>query len=213
MAENLPATPATLQSARNRSRLKFFGIVLVCLAPVFLSYFAYYVWKPASRTNYGFLIEPQRPADGLALRDIEGKPISIQQFRKKFVMVYVNADCDDACAKQLYLTRQVHAMTGRDRERLERLWIIPLQEGASAPPISAELKAGHPDLTIATANPQALRDLLPLGPVGPGAGNALKDHIFLIDIQGNLMMRFPPEPDPYKMKKDLVRLLKATGVR
>ena len=40
-----------------------------------------------------------------------------------------------------------------------------------------------------------------------------KEHIFLIDVQGNLMMRFPKEPDPYKVKKDLMTLLKAATVR
>jgi hypothetical protein len=38
------------------------------------------------------------------------------------------------------------------------------------------------------------------------------DHIYLVDPLGNLMMRFPREPDPSKMLKDLQRLLRYSGV-
>ena len=38
------------------------------------------------------------------------------------------------------------------------------------------------------------------------------DHIYLVDPLGNLMMRFPRDPDPSKMLKDLQRLLKYSQV-
>jgi hypothetical protein len=34
------------------------------------------------------------------------------------------------------------------------------------------------------------------------------DHIYLVDPLGNLMMRFPRDPDPSRMIKDLQRLLR-----
>ena len=39
-----------------------------------------------------------------------------------------------------------------------------------------------------------------------------RDHIYLVDPLGNLMMRFPRDPDPSKMLKDLQRLLKYSGI-
>jgi hypothetical protein len=36
------------------------------------------------------------------------------------------------------------------------------------------------------------------------------DHIYLVDPMGNLMMRFPRDPDPSKMIRDLQRLLRYT---
>jgi hypothetical protein len=197
------------QASRATQRFKFFGIVLVCLAPVILSYAAYYFWKPEKRNNYGDLIEPQRPTHGLVLTGFDSKPFNIEMFRKRFVMVQVqNPECDETCAKQLYLSRQVHAMVGRDRERIERLLLIPTPSGQPPKALAEPLKGAHPDLTVAYADPASLNRLLP-----PAAGNALKDHIFLIDVQGNLMMRFNADPDPYKIKKDLMVLLKAASVR
>ena len=42
-----------------------------------------------------------------------------------------------------------------------------------------------------------------MSPVGSAA-----DHIFVVDPLGHLMMRFPPNPDPSRMLKDLSRLLR-----
>jgi glutathione peroxidase-family protein len=39
-------------------------------------------------------------------------------------------------------------------------------------------------------------------------GTKLTDHIFLVDPNGNLMMRFPKNPDPKKINADLAKLLK-----
>jgi hypothetical protein len=45
----------------------------------------------------------------------------------------------------------------------------------------------------------------------PHAG-ALRDHIYVVDPLGNLMMRYPRDPDPSKMIKDLQRLLKYSRI-
>jgi glutathione peroxidase-family protein len=39
-------------------------------------------------------------------------------------------------------------------------------------------------------------------------GTQLTDHIFLVDPNGNLMERFPKNPDPAKIKGDVAKLLK-----
>lgn len=210
-SQNMPnfETDPQLLARQKKSRLKFLGIVLVCLSPVLLSYFAYYVWKPEDRKNYGDLIEPQRPAGGLAMTQLDGKPLSVDAFRKRFVVVSVEeASCNEACVKRQFFLRQVHAMTGRDRERVERVWIIPTQPGATPDKPSAKRIAANEGVYIAYANRDVLAKLLP-----PAAGHALNDHLFVIDVQGNLMMRWPVNPDPYKVKKDLMVLLKAAGVR
>ena len=40
-------------------------LIAVTLAPILASYFAYYVMPPSGRTNYGTLIEPQRPVPSM----------------------------------------------------------------------------------------------------------------------------------------------------
>ena len=43
-------------------------------------------------------------------------------------------------------------------------------------------------------------------------GGRLIDHIWLIDPLGNLMLRWPKDADPNKMKRDVNKLLKASRV-
>ena len=43
--------------------------------------------------------------------------------------------------------------------------------------------------------------------VPEGFPGELRDHIYLVDPLGNLMMRFPRDPDASKMLKGLQRLL------
>jgi hypothetical protein len=43
-------------------------------------------------------------------------------------------------------------------------------------------------------------------------GTSLQDHIYLVDPLGNLMMRYPKDADPNKIKKDLIKLLKASAI-
>jgi hypothetical protein len=209
---NQAQSPEALTRQRRMQRLKFFGIALVCLAPVILSYAFYYLRTPSKTSNYGLFIEPQRPAQGLKLTLVDGKPLAIDSFRKRFIMVTTDqASCDEQCAKRLYTSRQIHAMTGKERARVERLWIIPkdLQTSPTAANLpDPKLLAAHEGLIVAYADADALNNLLPAS-----KDSATKEHIFLIDVQGNLMMQFPKEPDPYKVKKDLMTLLKAATVR
>jgi hypothetical protein len=44
------------------------------------------------------------------------------------------------------------------------------------------------------------------------AGTSAADHIYLIDPRGHLMMRFPKDADPGKVKKDLSKLLRASAI-
>jgi hypothetical protein len=55
--------------------------------------------------------------------------------------------------------------------------------------------------------PEVLKAWLPAE-----SGTTPADHIYLIDPLGNLMMRFPKDADPNKIKKDIAKLLKASSI-
>lgn len=38
------------------------------------------------------------------------------------------------------------------------------------------------------------------------------DHIYIVDPLGNLMLRFPADPDPKGIMKDMKQLLKASQI-
>ena len=48
-------------------------------------------------------------------------------------------------------------------------------------------------------------------PQPDGRGSAARtpaDHIYVVDVLGNLMMRYPRDADPRKILKDIARLLR-----
>jgi hypothetical protein len=201
------STAAPAASAQNtprpRGRLKLLLVLLACAAPVLASYFTYYVIRPEGRVNYADLIEPQRPVLDLPLTTTEGVTETLASVRGKWILVVMGApSCDASCEQSLYNIRQVRLTTGRERERVLRLWL--LTEPGDPP---AELLAKHEGLIIGRAAPEALSERFPAA-----TGSRVEDHIYIIDPLGNLMMRFPARADPSRMKKDLNKLLRASRV-
>ena len=160
-------------------RNKALWIALVCAAPLVLGTAAYLLgWSPGAPANYGELIPPHVIA-----------PLS--ELRGKWVLVTFDpAACDAYCERKLYFMRQVRTAQGKDQTRIERLWVIT--DGGSPRP---ELLAAIEGTRISRVVPREF----PGRPV---------DHIYLVDPLGNLMMRFPRDPDPAQVIKDLQRLLK-----
>jgi hypothetical protein len=169
-------------------RNKAFLVALVCAAPLVLGTLAYvFDWAPGASGNYGELLQP-RPLSGAPLDTLRGKWI---------LVAFDAAACDAYCERKLYFMRQVRRAQGKEMGRVERLWIVT--DGASP---KAALLGALEDARIAPLRDKAFLANFP--------GNAV-DHIYLIDPLGNLMLRFPRDPDPSKMLNDLKRLLKYSG--
>jgi cytochrome oxidase Cu insertion factor (SCO1/SenC/PrrC family) len=185
---------------RRRGRLKAFLILLVCAAPTIAAYLAFYVWPPSGRVNYGELIEP-RPVPAAPLARNDGKPLALSDLRGKWLMVtFDDAACADPCAKKLFDMRQSRLAQGREMDRIERVWVL-LDEAAP----SAELAA-------LTEGVHLLRGKGTEVMAGFPAPESVRDHVFLVDPLGNVMLRFPRDADPRRMMKDLQRLLKVSRV-
>jgi hypothetical protein len=167
------------------ARLKLLAIFLACAAPFVLGWAAWYFgWGTGKPGNYGELIAP---------RAVSQAPFD--ELRGKWVLVSFDAaDCDAYCERKLYFMRQVRTAQGKDQARVERLWIVT---GPGKP--RPELLRAIEGTRLSRATPEGF------------PGNRL-DHIYLVDPLGNLMLRFPRDPDPSKMLKDLQRLLKYSRV-
>ncbi|ACQ96688.1 conserved hypothetical protein [Burkholderia pseudomallei MSHR346] len=181
------------------------ALALVCAAPVIASYFTYYVIKPrGGATNYGTLIEPQRPIPpDLSVVDETGRTIPLASLRGVWLfMMEDGGACDDACAKKLYFMRQVRATQAGERHRITMVWLK--SDAANVP---AAIADAYPDTRKLRADPAAVAAWLPAD-----AGTRVTDHLYLVDPNGNLMMRFPKNPDPSRIKQDVTKLLKWSSI-
>jgi hypothetical protein len=170
-----------------RGRAKLVGLALVFVAPFVLAWLAWrYDWASGDTSNYGELIVPARPVAGAPLERLRGK----------WVLVSLDAAaCDAYCERKLYFMRQVRRAQGRNMERVERLWLLTDGARPEAKLLEA-IEGTHVE---------------PAGALAASFPGEARAHIYVVDPLGNLMMRFPREPDPSAMLKDLQRLLRVAA--
>jgi cytochrome oxidase Cu insertion factor (SCO1/SenC/PrrC family) len=199
--------PAAATPPNRSGRLKMLLVLLVCAAPVLASYFTYYVIRPQGRTNYSQLMEPQRPMPvDLPLTNLQGQPVKPTSLKGQWLLVVVaGGACDASCEKLLYLQRQLRETLGKEKERLDKVWLI--------------VDGVQPKLELQqTINPQgaAIQMLrVPREAVSAwlqaAPGENLESHFYVVDPMGNFMMRSPSNPEPAKLKRDIEKLLRASG--
>jgi len=179
---------------KNNARKMLLLLVAVCGLPIVLSYVAFYVWKPEKTMNYGELIEPA----GLqgSFTDLSGTAVSVESLRGKWVLLYAGpAGCEAACKQLIYYMRQSRTAQGEHMDRIERVWVITDQ----GTPDANWLK-DYPGMKVWRGEPR-----LP-APADPAR------HVYLLDPLGKLIMRYPENPEPKRIIKDLSRLMKFSNV-
>jgi cytochrome oxidase Cu insertion factor (SCO1/SenC/PrrC family) len=198
--------PLEVERVRTRrGRLRMLLLLLVCAAPVIASYFTYFVVRPEGRTNYGDLILPTRSLPALALRTLDGAEVPAGTLHGQWLLVVVgSSSCDERCQERLFMQRQLREMLGRERDRLDKVWLVT-DDGPLAAPVRAAIAAG-PAMTALRVDRQALA-----GWLTPAEGQALEDHLYLVDPRGEWMMRMPPTAEPARVKRDLDRVLRASA--
>ncbi len=194
---------ANAAGAVHRSRLKLYFVIAICAAPVLASYYAYYFVRPEARSNYGELIDPQRPMPALHLKTLDGQPFDNASLRGKWVLLMVaDGSCDASCTDRLYHMRQVRLTTGKDRDRVERVWLVP-----DASPLPARVVREYDGTRMLRADAAEVAAWLAVAP-----STAREDRLYVMDPLGNLMMRFPVDADPSRTKRDLAKLLRASRI-
>ncbi len=188
-----------------RGRIKMLLVLLVCATPVIASYLTYFVIRPEGRNNYGELVQPTRSLPALQLKALDGTAVPAASLRGQWLLVVVGpARCAEACEKRLFLQRQLREMLGRERERVDKVWL--LTDGAPLEPALAAAVLAPPGTTVLRADGGELARWLV-----PAAGQQLEDHLYVVDPMGEWMMRLPAGAEPSKAKRDLDRLLRAAA--
>lgn len=189
-------------AATRSGRWKMLGLLLVCAAPVIASYFTYYVIRPEGRRNYGELIDPQRPLPAISGVDAQGRTVPLTALKDQWLLISVaDSACNEACQQHLYQQRQLRETLGREKGRLDWVW---LRTGNA--PVPEALRRATEAAVVLQVDAQALAAWLQ-----PAPGRAIEDHLYVVDPLGNWMMRFPAEIDPARAKRDLDRLLRASA--
>jgi cytochrome oxidase Cu insertion factor (SCO1/SenC/PrrC family) len=179
-------------------RVKFVLLASLFAAPIVASTLAYRYSHRAPTANHGELLLPPAQAAATTLPRVGGGTFSFQDLRGRWVLVTADTGaCPEACRRKLYLLRQVRLAMGRNAERVRRVFVVT---DAKAPDATALEPYAGMDVAIpapGTAGVPALAD--------PG-------RVYLVDPNGNVMMRWNPADDPKGMIRDLERLLRVSQI-
>jgi hypothetical protein len=108
--------------------------------------------------------------------------------RGKWLLIVADeGSCPAACRRKLEASSTARLALGRNASRVQRVFVA--EQGTAAADLPRD----------------GLRVMA--GPTGLEAS-----HLYLVDPNGNLMMRWPAQPDLKRMIKDLERLLKASQI-
>jgi hypothetical protein len=205
---DLPSPSDVMQVDAKRTamgRLRMLLVLLVCAAPVVASYFTYYVVRPEGRRNFGELIEPMHALPNVTVHALNGDAFQLTSLKGQWLLISVSGgDCQADCQRQLYLQRQILTGLGKDRARTDWVWLV--NDQAEVP---SSILPGVKDATVLRIDADALARWLQ-----PATGEALQDHLYLVDPHGQWMMRFPAKlstEGALKTKRDIERLLRAAA--
>jgi hypothetical protein len=201
-----PGDVVQADAQRTRSgRWKMMALMLVCASPVIASYFTYYVVRPEGRRNYGELIQPQKDLPLVSATNLQGEAVPLISLKGQWLLVSVSSGaCAERCQQNLYFQRQLREILGREKDRLDRVWLI-----TDDAPVPESMSAVLDMAQVLRMDAKAVQNW-----ISPAKDQQLQDHLYVIDPMGNFMMRFPANmdvPGASKAKRDLERLLKASS--
>ena len=188
-----------------KGRVQMLLVLAACAAPVIASYLTYFVVRPEARSNYGALIQPTRTLPALNARALDGTEVPLRSLKGQWLLVVTGPSaCDAGCEGRLHLQRQLREMLGRERERVDKVWLVT--DGVELRPALRDAVLARPEVTVLRVDAAALARWLE-----PDAGRRLDEHLYLVDPMGEWMMRFPVGAEPRKVMRDLERLLRASA--
>lgn len=158
-------------------------------------------WRPSGK-SYGQLIQPP-VSIAHSTRWVSDNQQALPTFwQDKWNIVLIARECDAGCMQRLYDLRQIYVSMYKDMVRVQRVLITQQADTTS-------IRARYPDLMIINGRTEQVAEL---GSMLSGGGQNTLDaqRVYFIDPLGNIMMQYGPDMEAKWIRKDLVKLLKAS---
>lgn len=197
----------TVQNNRKKL-LIIFGFFLVPLLVAIVWYkFLPAQFRPVKTTNQGDILEQVFTLTPFTHQTFDGQAFTNVEIEKVWTLVhFVNGECDEACSRSLYKTRQLRLTLGNDIARVNRIAIYKSQgDGAS----NEKMWLSHPNLKVLLATNSGIAEQI-VGRISKV--NHQQNSVYLIDPLGNVMMHFSQDLLPKQIQKDLKKLLKLSHI-
>ena len=200
---NTEQTIASSTPKKNPYTLWF--VILSFVAPVVAAYAMFFLGNPTSFTNHGEILAHVVDIDELSLMNENREPMQRDEITDNWkLLVFANANCDDACNQTLYNMRQINIALGKHANRFSRMIIhfnTPNAEFAQL------IEQQYPHARHAYAKRAVV-----LKAFAPVSSSIDQNEVYIMDPIGNIIMRYTAESPPKGMLKDMKKLLKASQI-
>lgn len=191
------------QRQNRRTILMLFGMTIIpfCIAWYFSTL------PPSKTTNNGELVTPvvaTEKSDFIGFDKFSADNIGELSGHWLVANVIPEQDCRQLCQDAIYKSKQLHLMLNKDLTRVRRVVILlnnsDPQQAASWWHNDTRLLKFKGSAALIGKIKQIRKGVVPDG------------MLFLIDPLGNIMMQYEPGFDPYKVEKDLKKLLNVSQI-
>lgn len=194
-----------LAAAPPTGRGKLLAIVLASTLPLMLALFVFFVFKPTGKAGFGELIQPARAMPEVSFINDKGENHALADLKGKWLLVTVDSgNCLEACAQHLFVQRQLRAMLGKDKDRVERVWIV-----TDNTPLPEKIQPLLTDLTQVRLAPEVVQLWL-----GSESTEVAQNQLYLVDPIGNAMLKMSANQNATQAKQahqSLMKLLAASA--
>jgi len=163
------------------------------------------------KNNYGTIISPLKQVADIKLKTLENTNFSFSSLKGKWVMVSIGSSyCEELCQKNMYHMRQIRKAVGKDRDKVERVFL--LTDMSDIELFKNKITEYHGMHVIQSTDDEYNKFLSSFSFKHKDSNEAqnITDGIFFIDPLGNYMMGYPSGADATKILSDLQRLLKVS---
>jgi len=191
-----------------RGRRILLALVLVTLLPTIAALLLHWSgWQPQGRNlGFGEILNPARPLPTVALSPAENTAMPFSALRGKWLLLtMLDRGCDEGCRTTLYAMQQIRLAQGDHMRRVERVLIADERQKGELARIANDYRGMYLYFSDRRTLSELSRALLSPEPAG-------SMRMFIVDPNGNLVMRYAPTANPSGVSKDLARLLRLSRV-
>lgn len=202
MQENSNTQAAINAVQQRKGRMIFLLLAIFFTVPlVVVIAMIKFDWRPSGK-SYGQLIQPPVSIASTTHWVNDQQQAAPAFWQDKWNMVLIAGECDARCMQRLHDLRQVYVSLYKDMIRVQRVLITQQAD-------TSQIRARYPDLLIINGEPEQVATL---GRMLSGGGqNTLDAHrVYFIDPLGNVMMQYSAEQEAKWIRKDMMKLLKAS---
>jgi hypothetical protein len=178
--------------SQRKTLLILVALFFVPLAAAFILYYGV-GWRPAGGSNHGELLQPVRQM-----------PEGAASLLGKWALVYVgDGRCDADCRQALVFARQTRLSLNQEMSRVNRA-LLAVSQCCDL----AYLDKEHEGIKVFdVSDPIPAEELARVLP-----GDDLRHWLFIVDPQGNIVMRYDVRQSPRGLLDDMKKLLKLSHI-